>query len=111
MNVCDDDEIQGEIDVPFEDKPAAVSRLSDASVEELEKRVKLASDYFNVRLKDNALRLIVFCIVTIILICVADSFLINFNLKTSAFLNGTFELFKFLLSSLIGYLFATKKFE
>ena len=95
------------------DKPPVYIKTSEQKlpkqeVKDYEKQIKALKDIQSIRIKEKAYGLIIACIVIILLLYGVDTMLLNFGLKNSQLLNGLFELIKFLLSSLFGFVFAQK---
>lgn len=111
MNVAVDKskpDITEEEDEPFDDGSCSESELSDKQIELLQKKIKLAGDMQSINLKDKAFALLKWCIITLFSLVIIDCIMINLNLKSSSLLNGSFDFLKYIVSALIGFVFAVK---
>jgi hypothetical protein len=100
--------ITEERDKPPADIKNAEEKMPVQEVKDYEKRIQALKDFQNIRIKEKAYSLILACIIVLLLLYGIDTLLINLELKNSQLLNGVFELIKFLLSSLFGFVFAQK---
>ncbi len=85
--------------------------LSRKQIEELEAQRKMADALSNIHLKEKAFSLIVKCLIGLALMCILETYLINKDYEVATSFSPLFELLKFLVSSLTGYLFCIKTRE
>lgn len=85
-----------------------IATVPSKEVKDYEDRLRLAEKAQAINLKDRAFYLMIACGIALLLLYIIDIFLVNLNLKNSELLSSTYELLKFLLSSLIGVVFSTK---
>lgn len=114
MNVLSNDskpEIIEEEDKPFHDGDHAETVLSEKEIKLLQKKVKIAGDIQNIGLKDKAFVLLKWCLILLFLLVIIDCVVVNIKMKSSSLLNGSFEFLKYVISSLIGFVFAIKASE
>jgi hypothetical protein len=101
-------EIIEEEDKPFSNGNNAETELSEKQIEILQKKVKIAGDMQSIGLRDRAFTLLKWCIITLFSLVVIDCLMINFHLKSSTLLNGSFDFLKYIVSALVGFVFAVK---
>lgn len=76
------------------------------SVDEIEQSLKIAKGWQTLLLKDKGFKLLIICIIIAAGTYIADCILINVGMKSSSLMTGFFELLKFVISILLGYVFA-----
>jgi len=104
-------EIISEIDVPFNDdtdSDDSTTIMSKRDVHAYEAKLKYAIGMKNLQLKDHALHLIIGCFIAMIVLYFIDVFLLNRDLKNSEMASSVFDFLKYIITTLLGYLFATK---
>ena len=99
-------EISEEEDKPFEHVAGSESEIPTRDVDEIEKRLKTAKGLQTILLKDEGFWLLILCIALAAGTYIADCILINKGLKSSSLMTGFFELLKFIISILLGFVFA-----
>lgn len=99
-------EISEEEDKPFDHIAGSETEIPARDVDEIEKRLKVAKGWQNLLLKDEGFWLLILCIVLAAGTYIADCVLINNGLKSSSLMTGFFELLKFIISILLGFVFA-----
>lgn len=107
-NVRDIPSITEEEDKPPVDMRNSEHKLPEQEVKDYEQRIKAMKELQNIKIKEKAYTLILACIVVLLLLYGTDTVLMNMGLQNSQLLNSVFELIKFLLSSLFGFVFAQK---
>lgn len=107
-------EINSEIDVPFitdavptEVEPP-ITIMSKHDVRNYEDKLKYLKGMKALQLKDHALHLIIACFVTMFVLYIVDALLMNFHLQNSEMASSVFDFLKYIITTLFGYLFATK---
>ncbi len=104
--------VLSDTNITEEDKPfgqtALEVKIPEHTVDELENKMKVVRGLHEIKLKDQAFKFMVICMIILIIIYGLDLIFINFNVKNSTYATGIFELIKFILSALIGYLFSRK---
>lgn len=93
---------------PQELPSSNVSTLTNKEVKNYEDKLRLAAKAQAIALKDRAFFLMIACGIVLLLLYIADVVIVNNEWKNSELLTSTYELLKFLLSSLIGVVFSTK---
>lgn len=109
-------EIRSENDIPFEssapcgDDPgiSEPEKVSYANVNALEKLAGIRRSLHSLALKNGAFRIIVACLISIGILYGMDVFLINMAMPNSQMLDSIFEFLKYIITTLIGFLFASK---
>lgn len=99
-------EISEEEDKPFEHTADLESEIPQKDVDEIEHRLKVAKGWQSIVLKNEGFGLLIFCIVLATGAYIADCILINIGMKSSSLMTGFFELLKFIISILLGFVFA-----
>lgn len=100
-----------EEDIPPGSSEASETQLSKNKVNLYEKSFNIFKSYKDIELRDKSFKLIKKLITLIMLFYIVDMVLINYGLKSSELLDSIFELFKYLLSTLFGFVFALKRKE
>lgn len=103
--------IRFEEDVPPNPHDNKEIRMSEKKVDDYEKGLNLLTGLKDLEIRDKSFHLIIALIILVVLFYVFDTILINCGLKSSKLLDSIFELFKYLLSSLFGFVFALKRKE
>lgn len=101
-------DICSEEDIPPERHENVEVKMSTKKVESYEDALNALRGIQDIEIRSKAFRLIVALIILISLFYISDTILTNFGLKSSSLLTGLFELLKFMLSSLFGFVFALK---
>jgi hypothetical protein len=105
-------DIHTEEDIPPEESGGDIEvRMSSKEVLDYEKALTALTGVKDLQLRDKAFHLLVGLIVLIMIFYASDTVLTNLGLKSSTLLTGVFELLKFMLSSLFGFVFALKSKE
>ncbi len=100
-------EISEEEDKPlFSNEIQPEKEIPSHSVDEIEHRLKIAKGWQNIMLKDEGFWLLILCIALAAGTYIADCVLINQGMKSSSLMTGFFELLKFIISILLGFVFA-----
>lgn len=112
-------EPQIEIDLPLENgrEDQTLKQMSSKDVNLLEQEAKaiailtkskqdITKTHHQIRVKDYAIRLIIACMSGLAVLYFTDLIIVNIGWKNSDLVGGVFELLKFLLSSLVGFVFA-----
>ncbi len=96
------------VDAPLDDAPTIpTTSFSSSEADEIEKNMRYFKTLENHRFKLHGLQLIIWCLIGYFLIVVLDSLLLNFfNWQTSTLVTSFVELLKFLVSTLIGFVFS-----
>lgn len=100
-------DIRSEEDVPPEGTNIEM-KIPAKEVRNYEDALNALRGIQDIEIRSKAFRLIVFLVILISLFYISDAVLINLGLKSSSLLTGLFELLKFMLSSLFGFVFALK---
>lgn len=100
-------DIRSEEDIPPEGINIEM-KIPAKKVENYEDALNALRGIQDIELRSKAFRLIVGLIILISLFYISDTVLTNLGLKSSSLLTGLFELLKFMLSSLFGFVFALK---
>ena len=106
-----------EIVIPEEDEPispisniinlqTSVNQLSSSEVDNMEKQAEYADRMDKHVYKKHGLKLMVGCIIGYGALVLFDSIIVNFGWKISSLAQGYVELLKFLVSTLIGFVFS-----
>lgn len=105
-------DIQTEEDIPPKESSEDIEvRMPSKEVMDYEKALSALKGVKDLQLREKAFHLLVGLIVLIMVFYASDTILTNLGLKSSALLTGVFELLKFMLSSLFGFVFALKSRE
>jgi len=99
-------DILEEEDKPFEEAVGSESEIPERDVNEIERRLKIARGMQNIVLKDKGYWLLIMCIVLAVGTYVLDCVFVNKGLQSSALMTGFFELLKFIITILVGFIFA-----
>jgi hypothetical protein len=111
-------EILYENDIPFDDMPsgdkalsnpkqvsgAVVKRLSEADAKGIERKPKL----FNLTLNNWTFKLLTACFILFVVTYAVDVLLLNSGLENSSMTDTFFDFLKYIITTLIGFLFASK---
>lgn len=107
--------IESEEDISFEDivenEETIMPKREQESLERMREKRNNYETSKKWELKANAYRLICVFASALLIMYVLDTVIINCNLESSSLTTSLFELIKFVLSSLIGYLFCIKSTE
>lgn len=106
-----------EIVIPEEDEPispisniinlqTSVNQLSSSEVDNMEKQAEYADSMDKHVYKKHGLKLMVGCIIGYGALVLFDSIIVNFGWQISSLAQGYVELLKFLVSTLIGFVFS-----
>lgn len=102
--------IRFEEDIPPNPHDNKEILLSEEKVDDYE-RLNLLTGLKDLEIRDKSFHLIIALIISVVVFYAFDTILINCGLKSSKLLDSIFELFKYLLSSLFGFVFALKHKE
>ncbi|WP_312280966.1 hypothetical protein [Oscillibacter sp.] len=98
--------ITSEEDAPFDDSTECETEIPSKTVSALEKKIRAARKLQNIMLKDKGFRVMLLCITLASGTYVSDCILINRGMESSSLMTGFFEMLKFIISILIGFVFA-----
>lgn len=104
-------QIRIEEDIPPETSESAEMRLSKNEVNLYERKLNIFRGFKDIELRDKSFYLIIGLILLIVFLYFSDIIFINIGWKSSQLSNSVFELLKYLLSSLFGFVFALKSKE
>lgn len=79
------------------------TKISNKAVDELERMASVHRHIVTDRLRIKSYGLLCWCIGILIVLYIGDVFLINFGLKNSNMITSLIELFKYLVSAVVGY--------
>jgi hypothetical protein len=105
------DRAEIEMDEPREDRAvifAEENQTKEMSASELKDLEQIKDRRFHRLLQEKGFSLLLGILMALIVFYAADVVLINLGLKNSANVSAICELFKFIASSLVGFIFATK---
>lgn len=85
--------------------------IPEKQVKDYEKALNALTNLKDLQLRDKSFWLIIGLLLLLVIFYISDTVLINLGLKSSDLLTGVFELFKYMLSSLFGFVFALKHKE
>lgn len=91
---------------PIDKENSSNGLIPSHKVRDIEEQIKAAKSYHNILLQDKGFHLLIFCIILVACIYAADCFLINNGMQSSTLMKSFFELLKFIISILIGFVFA-----
>ena len=97
-----------EVDLPMDSEAKIPTKsIPSKEVDRIEAQMKLFKTFENHQFKIHGLYLILGCLITYFLIVVLDCISLNvFEWETSALVTSFVELLKFLVSTLIGFVFS-----